>query len=259
MRRILAITITLSTLLMFLSGCMTIQSPSENDGEQITLNSEEKEIDNQPIKRIEDKVVSGFSEYLDNINIVAGLSQSDFITKVEQYKYNGTPVLDAVIALHYDRESGGGWMATGDLFGFHNDYTVTEDEKYANYSTRIFTKVQLEGLVLPQGIELGESLEDVFKKTGIELSIYSGFTPDKNSDIHMTLYRNGESSLVLKDLRQSKDPVDYEYPCWLVFTEKTDIQQTDGKTTTVERVISLGFLGDVLSLAEISVNEMRER
>ena len=45
----------------------------------------------------------------------------------------------------------------------------------------------------------------------------------------------------------------------MVYIEKYDIEQKDGKVITVERTVKFGFEADVLRKFEIKVNEMRAR
>ncbi len=205
------------------------------------------------------KVMGYLSQYLNDINFVPGLSQSEFISQIEGYAYNDTPVTDIVGGVNYDGVSGGGWQAAGDMFGFYNDYKVAKDEKHANYSNRLYTEVQLKGLPLPYGIEFGDSLGDVFEIFGIETDPYSDFTPDKNSDTDMTLYSDGTSALIFQNLNHTKAPVSYELPYVLIYTETYDIKQDEGKPIVVERMIKLSFdylENAALGLLEVSVNEL---
>ena len=200
-----------------------------------------------------------FSQYLNDVNFVPGLSQGSFIHQVEGYAYNDTAVTDIIAGMNYDGPSGGGWQATGDLFGFYNDYKVTDDEKYANYSNSLYSKVQLKGLPLPYDIKFGDSLDNVFEVIGIGLDQYGNFTPDKNSDTDITLYSNDTETLLFQNLKLTKEPVDYEFPFVLTYTETYNVQQDGGKSIVVHRVIKLSFDDDAnLGLVEISVNETRE-
>ncbi len=206
------------------------------------------------------KKVTYFSKYLDAVNFVAGLSQADFMSQLEKYSYNGKVVTDIAKGFRYDGRYGGGLEIENELFGFYNDYKVTEDEKYANYTNSLRTKVQLKGLDLPYGIKLGSSIKDVFKNIGIESAPHSDFTPDKNSDTDMTLYNDGNSSLVFQNLKRAKEPADYELPYVLSYTETYGVQQHGVKATTVERKIKLSFdesASNALGQVEISVTERR--
>ena len=205
------------------------------------------------------KILKYFSDYLTDIGFVAGLSQGNFISMVEQYKYNGTAVTDILAGLHYDGPHGGGWQATDKLFGFYNDYTVSNDEKTANYTNCIYTKTELEGLILPYDIKFTDTVKDIFDKIGIESSAFENFTPDKNTDTVITLYDDGTSTLVFENLTESKAPVEYEPPCKIIYTE-TNISENGGMPTTVNRTIRLcadSFDKDSLSRVEIKVEEIR--
>ena len=228
--------------------------------ERITLCPVYVESNDHPENHEERKVLSHLSQYLGDINFVPGVSQSEFITMVEGYAYNGTAVTDIIAGVNYDGPKGGGWQVSDDLFGFYNDYTVTEDEKHANYSNRLRTKVPLNGLPLPYDVEFGDTLAEVFEIFGIELDPHSDFSPDKNSDTNMTLYSNGTAALVFQNLKLTKEPVDYELPFVLFYTEAHKIQQDGGKPIVADRVIRLSFDDSEntnLVLVEVSVNELR--
>ena len=228
--------------------------------ERITLCPVYIESKDHPENQEERKFLSHLSQYLGDINFVPGVSQSEFITMVEGYAYNGTAVTDIIAGVNYDGPKGGGWQVSDDLFGFYNDYTVTEDEKHANYSNRLRTKVPLNGLPLPYDVEFGDTLAEVFEIFGIELDPHSDFSPDKNSDTNMTLYSNGTAALVFQNLKLTKEPVDYELPFVLFYTEAHEIQQDGGKPIVADRVIRLSFDDSEntnLVLVEVSVNELR--
>lgn len=255
--------------------CLTVEvikqldEPDENVGcmdhehlffsERITLCPVYTQSDTHPDNTNDNKVLSYLSRYLNDINFVPGLSQAEFIAQIKRYTYRDTIVTDIVPGANYDGVLGGGWQAAGDMFGFYNDYKVTEDEKHASYSNRLYTKVQLKGLPLPYVVEFGDSLEDVFRIIGIEIDPYSGFSPDKNSDTDMTLYSNGTATLLFQNLKLTKDPVTYELPYVLIYTETYEIQQDGRKPIVVERMIRLSFddfENTNLSLMEVSVNEL---
>lgn len=161
--------------------------------------------------------------------------------------------------MNYDGPSGGGWQASDELFGFYNDYTVTEDEQHANYSNRLYTKVQLKGLLLPYEIGFGDSLEGVFEIIGIELNPFNDFWADKNSNTTMTLYSADNATLVFQNLTLTEEPVEYELPYMLIYSEIYEIQQDTGKPIVVERKITLSFglQNATLSRFDVSVNELR--
>jgi hypothetical protein len=99
----------------------------------------------------------------------------------------------------------------------------------------------------------------------IGINPYNGFSADENSNIAMTLYRDESVSFIFKDLKRTQEPVDFEMPYVLIYTEIYDIELSDGLPATVERIIKMSFWDedapqeDVLGLVEISVTESYNR
>ncbi len=161
--------------------------------------------------------------------------------------------MDQDSSVNYDGPNGGGWYLTnGDLYSFHNDFTAGDMD--TEYSNRMTTTVPLEGFKLPYGLEFEYTLEEAFAKLGIPMDPLVDFVPDANSDVTMTLYQDDGVSILYEQWGNSKEPVDFEYPFTLTFTENYEINQA----TTVQRTIILRYayvnncgLGEV----EISVTE----
>lgn len=207
------------------------------------------------------KDISPFSEFLDNEKFVPRMSQEEFKDQMGKYSYEGTPVLDIIAGFFYDGLQGGGFAAGGEHFGFKNDYTA--EDNVANYSNRIWTKVQLEGLTLPYGIDFDDSLSEVFQKMESTINPYSAFYADENSTTDMTLYSDEKAKLVFQDLKRTQVPVEYEMPYVLIYSEAYTTQLDDGRPDTVERTIKLSFsdkdgTADTLELFEMRVAERYE-
>jgi len=199
-----------------------------------------------------------FTIYLDEINLVPGLSQSDFLTLLKKYKYDDNVVTDIVEGMHYDGPSGGGWMATSDLFGFYNDYMVEEDNNSANYLNRLYTTVQLEGLDMPFNINFDDTLSTVLQKLEIDVDWQDRLTSDKDNAGILTLYNDDRSSLQIIDCEWLPDSsMQALYNFELKYTENYQTTRIDGRTVSVTRCISLFFFGDNDKLGgyEVSVNE----
>lgn len=252
MKRIFAILLALTISFAFFTGCGVAQANLE-------------------------AVAGKFSQYLDDINFVENLSQEDFVLQVMQCRYEGTSldnILDEGVrddvwgyAGYYDGLDGGGFR--GDvvlgsrqesrmddtLVYFQNDYEVTEDEKYANYSNRFYTKVELEGLSLPCGTKFGDSLEKVFELMEIEPDLYSDYMNHGES----TLYKDKSSAFVFQNLKFSEDNAPYDMPYILTYTETYEFQDEGREEpTTVDRTVVLGFDNSdtpVLSMLDVKVNE----
>lgn len=248
MKKLLLLFLTMILCLSALTGC---SSPDNKESESETVN------------RSPNMDIASFSRFLDNENFVHSVSQGAFIEQMGTYSYEGTPITEIVVGFHYDGHYGGGYSTGGELFGFKNDYTVKD--KVAKYSNQFCTTVQLDGLELPYGIQLNDSLSDVFQKMEIGINPYNGFSADENSYTDMTLYRDGKVTFIFKDLKRTQEPVEFEMPYVLIYSEVYDIELSDGRPASVERMITMSFWDkdapqdDVLGLVEISVTESYRR
>ena len=235
------------TMILCLSALMGCSSPDNKESESDTVN------------RSPNMDIAFFSQFLDRENFVPRVSQGTFIDQMEKYSHEGTPITKIVAGYHYDGPYGGGYSAGGELFGFRSDFA--DKDKVAKYSNQLWTKVQLDGLELPYGIKLNDSLSDVFQKIGISINPYNGFSADEISYTAMTLYRDEKVTFIFKDLKRTQEPVEFEMPYVVIYSEVYDIELSDGRPATVERTIKMSFWDkdaqqdDVLGLVEISVNE----
>jgi len=208
---------------------------------------------------VKDNEYDVLSKFLDRENFVAGVSQGDLIDQLGKYKYEGEKITDVVEFLYYDSESGGGVSARGDLFGYRNDFSQTDEA--TTYTNLFWTQTDLEGLTLPYHIDFGDSLSDVFQKMEIGINPYNGFRADTDSKTKMTLYSNGTATLVFKDLKRTDEPIEVERPYELIYCETTSRTRSDGKVKTVERTIIFSFVDkdrsedDSLWQVEMSVVE----
>lgn len=236
MKRIVAIILTLVMLLTALTGCA------------------------MPFGARDHKVLSDLSEYLNDIQFVPGLSQSEFTSLLEQCTYNGTMLTEIALPIQYDGTRGGGLMGSAKEFGFHGEYKVNDMFRHATYTNSLYTEVQLEGFRMPYDIELGDSLEAVMEAFGIAFDPQDDFKPDKIAGTDMTLYKNNDSTLVFRNLQRKKKSADDELPFVLIYTEKyyTQYDQLENRTP-VKRVIRLHFDAENATLTqfEVSVKEVR--
>ena len=208
----------------------------------------------------------GFSEYIDSENFVPGINQGDFLEQMGKYKYNGEAITDIIGGFHYDGLSGGGYMTSGGLFGFKNDYTAESGSKYAVYKNEFHTSVALDGLTLPNEISFEDTLVVVFEKLGIE---YNDFVPDGQTQGEasaygeMTLYTDEASSLKIKRLpkKDSEHSQEKHYEYVLSYTEIYQGEFRDGKKEIITRSISFSFENEEsqLGIFSISVAEKYER
>ncbi len=201
--------------------------------------------------------IANLSDYLDDLNFTAGVSQAEFKSMTKQYSYNGKPIEEIASGIHYDGDHGGGWSATDQLFGFYNSFDVTEDRKYSDYSNRLHTKVPLEGLTLPYGIDFDDTLTDALKKLGLDIDPIKGFVSDEGTPGIMTLSTASDSSFELRDRRLISEASASSSEAYELRYTQTNIPAAQsGKASTVTRHIIFSFTeGGVLISFEVSVNE----
>ncbi len=193
--------------------------------------------------------------YFDELKFIPSLSQGDFISQTEKYSFNGMAFPDGC---HYDGPTGGGWQATGELFGFYNDYSADDESGIANYSNRLYTMVQLGGLDLPFGVVFDDTLATVLQKFGIDLDLQSNFAWDEDRPGALTLYNDERSLLQLFNYKLSAESSSRpQYNCELRYTETSQYTLSDGRIVDVTRQINLFFpdVNDKLGCFEMSVKE----
>ena len=221
--------------------------------------------DSETVNLIPSTDIDVFSQLLDIENFVPGISQGDFIEQMSRYRCGSIPITDFIAGFHYDGFTGGGYRAGGEFFGFENCYEAIDND--ANYSNQFWTKVQLNGLELPYGIDFDDSLTEVLQKIGITVDPYTAFSADENSSTDMTLYRDNDESLVFKDMKRAQEFVENEMPYVLIYTETYATKRADGRNATVERTVKLSFLDkdstenetDILGMVGLSVCEKYKR
>ena len=192
--------ILLIVCFMFLSGC----NPAHRTGENPPPDAASIATEAPPLPNVNLIGDNKFSQYLDDVRFVPGISQISLFKQAENYSYNHTKITDIVSELFYDGEKGGGCKATAELFGFANDYTATDDNYGKSYN-ELYTQVQLDGLEMPYNISFEDNVETVLQKLEATIDLQKDYVLDDNSEDTMTLLRNSTSSLTLTDYSLSKD------------------------------------------------------
>lgn len=188
------------------------------------------------------------SSYLDDMRFVPGLSQSDLLEQMERYSYNGETVAELEAGVFYDGPYGGGFDAPGELFGFNNDYSETEDHEYANYSNSFYTKVPLDGLKLPAGIGFEDSLGTVIDK----------LVPDADwKDRVGTVTLSSDDHFVLEFTKHKATSEESPYRYELNYKETYQLTLENASATDVTRSVTMSFADkrSKLGLFEIAVRE----
>ena len=199
------------------------------------------------VNRIPEADISVFSDFLDREGFVKGMSQGQLLDLAEKYAEGLDPSIVPVYC-HYDGEFGGGCMASGELFGYTNDYYANDETGKARYTNMIYAAVEIESLVLPYGIEYGDVIGDVLEKLAVNRDIYKNTAAYDGTK--MVLYDDGATSLVLVNYFLTTEPVDFLYDLELTFTEKID---------TLTRTVKLSFSDSTKELARVEIKTVDER
>ncbi|MBQ8258930.1 MAG: hypothetical protein IJY97_05135 [Clostridia bacterium] len=191
--------------------------------------------------------ISVFSDFLDREGFVKGMSQGQLLDLAEKYAEGLDPSIVPVYC-HYDGEYGGGCRASGELFGYTNDYH-SKDGK-VRYANSLYTAVEIKGLALPGGITFDDSVGDALEKLGIDRNICQKTAIDNATTL--PLYNENGVSLVFTNWAMTQLPVETLYHYVITYSEKVG---------TVTRTVTLSFLDghNKLGLVEISVVDEYER
>ena len=245
--------ILLLSIVLFCSVGCNFSSQDVQITDIYTQDTDESKVETEKVTHIdstehqstEDKTsvqCNSFSEYLDNENFVAGLSQIYLDAQMEKYSYEGKNVSESVNRVYSDGNYGGGVAAYGGHFAFFNEYRKAEDGKSATCANHFYTKVQLEGLTLPYGITFEDTITTVLQKLDIDMDPESDFVSDEENAGTMTLQSDGVSSLELIKCRLlTKTPKENSYDFELKYTETYHNTREDGRTSVVTRYVILSF------------------
>lgn len=204
------------------------------------------------VNRIPETDISVFSDFLDREGFVKGMSQGQLLDLAEKYAEGLDPSIVPVYC-HYDGEFGGGCMASGELFGYTNDYH-SKDGK-VRYANSLYTAVEIKGLTLPGGITFDDSVGDALEKLGIDRNIYQKTVMEHSSTTYLEqlpLYNENGVSLVFTNWAMTQLPVETLYHYVITYSEKAG---------TVTRTVTLSFLDghNKLGRVDISVVDEYER
>ncbi len=197
------------------------------------------------VNLIPDTDISEFAKFLDREGFVKGMSQGQLLDLAEKYAEGLDPSIVPVY-FHYDGEFGGGCKASGELFGYENDYHA-EDGK-VRYTNSFYSAVEIESLVLPYGIKYGDRFGDVLDKLGIDRNVYQKNNSGTNLE-KLPLYNDGKATFTLVNWALTPAPVEMLYHYELIYTDKTD---------TLTRTVKLSFTDGENRLARIDIEAVDE-
>ena len=211
-----------------------------------------------PEDNIIETLDNGFTDFLDAENFVHSSSQISFREQVEQYTYNGQLLKDVLQVIYHDGLTGGGCSASGEYFGYTNNYERKFFSRKVNYTNSFYTKVSLDNLALPYGIEFDDTIAQVFEKMGITIDLEKDFVADneKKDAEAMSLYKEDGHSLTLRDHYMANPLDDVAYHYTLIYEETYKATRSDGRKTNVTRIITLNFgTDDILARVYVKVSE----
>ena len=142
------------------------------------------------------------------------------------------------------------------MFSFFNDYSVNEDNQTAVSTNEFCTRVALDGFSLPFGITFEDTLEKAFEKMAFN-DPRKSFAADEGSDTDMTLAATKDWRIVYKNLKLTKDPIEYNTPHRICYNETYTAALANGQTSTAIREVELCFFDEGLegkeTLASITI------
>lgn len=171
----------------------------------------------------------GFSEFLDREKLDHSMSQSAFCDRIERYTYEGKTILKTNGGFFFDGVGGGGLAAHGDLFGFENR------AEFSDYTNELYTRVPLDGLVLPFEIAFADTLTTVLEKVGYTET----FWLPENGEIVLVSNERSTLSLLKTTYEEALAAVKGRYE--LIYAETYRIVRQDGRKADVTRQITFGF------------------
>ena len=233
-----------------------IETKTETDAETKTETETETETEAAPIGDRE--TLSSFVDFLDKNGFVFSLSQGDFMDLIESFTVNGKN-LEIKDGIHFDYDEvygyGGGFDGSGEGFTLYNDYYTYEG--VTHIINRAFFSVQLDGVEYPVGVRIGDGLESVLEKLGID-DFRGTFLPDEDNEFKHIIIRNSGLSLEYLDVKASQVYSQYGENCQLIFEEKSVTKNADGLSRHYTRRVILYFSGEDHSFSGISAGNYIE-
>lgn len=231
-----------------------IETKTETDAE--TKTETETETEAAPIG--DGETLSSFVDFLDKNGFVFSLSQGDFMDLIESFTVNGKN-LEIKDGTHFDYDLvygyGGGFDGSGEGFTLYNDYYTYEG--VTHIINRAFFSVQLDGVEYPVGVRIGDGLESVLEKLGID-DFRGTFLPDEDNGFKHIIIRNSGLSLEYLDVKASQVYSQYGESCQLIFEEKSVTKNADGSSRNYTRRVILYFSGEDLNFSGISAGNYIE-
>ena len=168
-----------------------------------------------------------FCDWLSASGFTAGLGQTGFSNHISQYYYQGEPLKQT--SEFYDVSGGKGYAVGTDVWKWTHENT----ENGTKINNHFAIKADLDGLALPGGVRMGDSLDSCMEKLGLE---------GKRSDV--------------KDVKAGRGTCDLTCTDTLItFKEHYDWYNDAGKIVKVTRTLMFKFNSSGLIEFSVTVTE----
>ncbi len=166
------------------------------------------------------------------------VNQNEFLLLLRSFRYDGKDLVNGLESSFYNGKDGVGIAASSKAYAY-SSLTITDPaSQIVRYSHTLgFTK-PLENFPMIWGVSMGDTLEEVIAKIGIDFDPGSEFIPNEGTKANMNLLTNEASALTFID--HSKNTTsEYVYSYSLVLTERMEYRSEDSATGDAQAVRSI--------------------
>ena len=187
-----------------------------------------------------------FKGFLEDNHFTFEMKSSDLMALRDKYVFEGKKLSEITNVIHYNGINAGTSCYGGGNFGLES--VVKQDGDRVVFSDFIHTGVKLGGLVLPYGIEFGDSIETVCFKVGFWGSPHKQFEGDYNGSGVLDLKCLYGFTLKLTDLSRIQVEIPSavqvlspEHSYMLEYAEVEEDTLEDGRPVVSRRYVQLLF------------------
>jgi len=191
--------------------------------------------------------LSGFSELLPT---------DDFYALGDRFTLDGKP-LSSYLTYEYSTTYGGGKTNLNDTLVMKSE-TVPEDNKtYATTYQYLTVNRDLEGLILPSEIAIGDSLNTVLDKLTGDHDHFEHFKPTAEAIYEMHVLKDDTATVTLRDMALAIDTSGYRFRYQLIYSD-TERLMTENGSQLLTRSIIFSFDNDAEGHPLVMVEIMLE-
>ena len=194
---------------------------------------------------------SSLCAWFDGIGMKEDLSQQSFVSLLDGYSIDGRALTDVAPYAFFENAYGSGCSGSCSSFSYGREESVGKYTMTVSYLT--FSS-EIDGVVLPYGIEIGDSLSTVLTAFGYP----EQFSFLNDGEAAKLLSEKEGEELMLRNLEILSSETAYLYPYQLLYTEFYTVTGSDGGQISVDRSLDLYFSkgsDPTLSMVRILVSE----